>query len=100
MLFFLQKEMFASKVDGSSGGGSLPAGNSSASSHVGGSYSSGPAPPREPREVTNREALVEPPRERKLSNSSAGNNSAAGSKSKWMTAFKGIKGKKNPEDER
>ena len=83
--------MFASKVDGSSGGGNIP---STAPAHVGGGFRADPAPPRE-----HRESLQEPDmRERKLSNSSAA-NSAAGSKSKWMTAFKGIKGKKDPADD-
>ena len=60
-LFFLQKEMFAAKVDGGSGGGAIGAGG------VGGGMGASD-------------------KERKLSNSSG-----TGIKSKWVKAFKGIK---------
>ena len=90
MLLSLQKEMFAAKVDGASGNGSGPP-------VIGGSYNSGPNP------AANREqpgAGLEPPggmRERKLSSGSGGQNQV-GMKSKWVKAFKSIKGGKEEPD--
>merc|ERR1719225_1084322 len=85
-----QKEMFAAKVDGVSGNGTGPP-------VIGGSYNSGPNPAanREPPGVS-----LEPPggvRERKLSSGSGGANTV-GMKSKWVKAFKSIKGGKEEPD--
>ena len=94
LLFFLQKEMFASKMpDGSSGGGGIPP-PVVAPAHPGGAFRAEPAPPRAHRDPN--QDFQEPPRERKVSESSGG---PAG-KSKWMSAFKSIKGKKDPEEDR
>ena len=93
--FLLQKEMFAAKVDGVNNGSAGPP-------PIGGSYNSG----RNQAAAQSRDAqaaqvsVLEPPgeHERKLSQGSGGGNSQIGMKSKWMKAFKGIKGAK--EDER
>ena len=82
--------MFAAKVDGVSGNGTGPP-------VIGGSYNSGPNPAanREPPGVS-----LEPPggvRERKLSSGSGGANTV-GMKSKWVKAFKSIKGGKEEPD--
>ena len=85
--------MFASKMpDGSSGGGGIPPPVAAA---PGGAFRAEPAPPRVQRLDPNQD-FQEPPRERKVSESSSG---PAG-KSKWMSAFKSIKGKKEPADDR
>ena len=82
--------MFAAKVDGVSGNGTGPP-------VIGGSYNSGPNP------AANREPVgvsLEPPggvRERKLSSGSGGANTV-GMKSKWVKAFKSIKGGKEEPD--
>ena len=89
--------MFASKVD--SGGAPPPP------PPLGGSYNSGS---NRNSEILHREttgngssSLQEPVRDRKLSSGSAGNDSAApANKSKWMTAFKSIKSKKEPDADR
>ena len=89
---FLQKEMFASKMpDGSSGGGGIPPPVAA----PGGAFRAEPAPPRAHRDP-NQDFQEPPGRERKLSETSSG---PAG-KSKWMSAFKSIKGKKEPADDR
>ena len=66
-VFGFQKEMFAAKVDGGSGGGGLGIGGA------------GPG-------------LGGADKERKLSNGSGGSM-----KSKWVKAFKGIKGTKEED---
>ena len=85
--------MFASKMpDGSSGGGVIPPPVAAA---PGGAFRAEPAPPRAHRDP-NQDFQEPPGRERKLSETSSG---PAG-KSKWMSAFKSIKGKKEPADDR
>ena len=85
--------MFAAKVDGPNNGSAGP-------TVVGGSYNSGPNPAAQAREAQAAAvSTLEPPgRERKLSAGSGGGNSTVGIKSKWVKAFKGIKGNKEEND--
>ncbi len=98
--------MFASKVDGLANNVNAAANNPTPA--FGGSYSTGAArannhgmPPAPVVAASvNLDGSLEPQmRERKLSGGSGGNNSTVGMKSKWMKAFKSIKGKNEPPDE-
>ena len=84
----LQKEMFASKVDGGGGGvgsGGVPVGGGGVG-NVGGVSGNGPMGGNS----------INHDRERKLSSSS----SSSGMKNKWVKAFKSIKvGTKDPIEE-
>ena len=104
--------MFASKVDGVIGGSNgapNSAGSGVGTPHMGGSYSAaasnnasgrGGGGGSAGRGSDHDLAAMESPHERKLSNSSAGNNGKVGSKSKWVNAFKSIKKTKEPADDR
>ena len=93
--------MFASKVDAGSTTGSVSA---PVPTGIGGSYSVASNSGREHTgngNATGGVTLDAPAmRERKLSSGSGGANSTVGMKSKWVKAFKSIKGKQDPAEER
>lgn len=84
--------MFASKVDGVSGGGVAGFGGAAGSSSGMTGPMTGPG--------GGGLAMIDPGRERKLSSGSGSTGGGGGVKNKWMKAFKGIKGNKEQVDDR